>query len=119
MNQREVTLADIFECLKEQKREIKEAKNETNKKIEKFMMVIENNIQEVRIDVTVLNGIMEERECENQIRLKRLEERFTENEMKTKERMIENEKKTNEKYEVMKNRLIKFEEAMRRTNFSK
>ena len=56
MTQREITLADILACLKEQKEEIKEAKDETTNRLDKFMTALENNISKVRKDVCVLNS---------------------------------------------------------------
>ena len=108
MSPKVITLEDIFECLKDQKKEISEGKRETNEKIEKFMGVIENNIQEVRKDVNVLNVIMEEREREN---LKRHKE--------TEIRLLENEKRNKEEANEMSNRMSKLEDAMKRTNFSR
>ena len=85
MTQHEVMLADILACLKEQKEEIKEAKEDTNTRLERFMFAIESNIGEVRKDVTVLNNIMEERDRENKEMHRKVEERFLETERERKE----------------------------------
>ena len=80
-----ITLEDIFDSLKEQKAEIKEAKDDNIQRIEKFMTVIEMNIAEVRRDVSVLNNIMEERERENQDLHRRTNEKIEESERRRRE----------------------------------
>ena len=85
MNQKEVTFTDILSCIKEQKEEIHEAKRETNEKIGEFMKAIENNVNDVKKDVIILNGIMEERERENKEILNNLNGKFIEMERNRRE----------------------------------
>ena len=80
MNQKEVTLSDILQCLKEQKEEIQEAKRETHDKIGQFMKTMESNVREVKKDVNVLNELMEERERANKDTIRTMNERYMETE---------------------------------------
>ena len=84
MNKKEVTLADILACLKEQKEEIQEAKKETHEKLGQFMKVMEMNVNEVKSDVSVLNGLMEERHRENKETIKNMDDKYNETEKKKK-----------------------------------
>ena len=101
MEQREVTLADILACLREQKVEIKEAKEDTNNHLEKFMNAIENNIREIRKDVSVLNSIMEERDRD-----------YRELHKNTEEKIETAEKRRREDREDVNRRMKKLEEAL-------
>ena len=103
MSKKVITLEDIFESLKEQKKEIKDAKEDNTERIEKFMEIIETNISEVRKDVSVLNGLMEERERENRERHKITEEKIEEGERR----------RTRDRYEL-NDRMRKMEIAINR-----
>ena len=112
---KEITLADIMSCLKDQKKEILEyrneisiAKNESNEKIESFIKIIGNNIKEVRNDVVVLNNIMEEREKGNEIKHKEAEEK-----------QLENERRAKTDRDEMNTRLSRLEEALSKAGLTK
>ena len=104
MEQKEVTLADILKCLNEQKAEIKDAKEETSSRLEKFMNAIENNISEVKRDVNVLNNIMEERERDTREHMQKIEDNF-----------IETERRRKEDREDLQKRMRKLETALQET----
>ena len=108
INTKEITLADIMKCLKEQKEDILDAKTETNARLEKFMNVIETNVGEVRKDVNILNNIMEERERDRIEIQKKNEERFQTSEKRREEERADLEK-----------RMKKLEEALKITKLDK
>ena len=108
MTKTESTLADILACLRDQKKEIENAKNETNGKIEDFMREMNTNLTDVKREVFAINGKMEERERESSRRQSRLEDKLRENENVRKEEQIK-----------INSRMSRMEEAMRRANFSR
>ena len=107
-NPKEVTLADILACLKEQKDEIQDVKRVTTEKIGHFMAVMEASVNEVKKDVNVLNTIMEERERGSTERMKNMEERC-----------MEMEKKRRDDNEGLGKKMKELEEAIRNASMSK
>ena len=76
--------------------------------IGQFMKAIETNISDVKKDVNVLNGIMEERERENKEIMKNLDVRC-----------IEMEKRGREDNEDINRKMNKLEEVLRRSSVTK
>ena len=115
---REITLADILACLKEQKDEIKDAKEETTNKLDKFMKALENNIGEVRKDVSILNNLMEERERDTKEKFKNLDDKLDENKRKRRKEREEVNKRMRNLEDALKASSLESKEAKKSEIFN-
>ena len=95
----EGTLANILACLKDQKKEIHDAKEETNRKLEKFMFTMENNVADIKKDVKDLNVRMEG------------------NKKEFRDKQMEMDKEAKREQAEMNDRLKCLEEAIKGTSF--
>ena len=104
----EETLNDILKALKEQKEDIKDAKVETDRKLESFMNIIGTEMKGMKKGMSEMSRVMDENEKENKTGQDRIAAELRENGRRNKEYM-----------EKMDDRIANLEEALRRNNIGR
>ena len=108
MNDKEVTLADLLACMKEQKRESREDKKEMQDKFDNFMTIIEKNAKDTKEDMDQMNAGLKN----NEMLLRTTNKKVDRNEKVLLDKIKEQEMKMNKMKESQDVRMMKLEEIL-------